>query len=119
MKVAIDFENTLTKFEVFEFANDLLNEGIEVHVLTSRIGHIKSDYNNDILKAARGLNIPYANVIFTSDIRGYFHNNQDIRVYLSDNLINLQLSLNWLTCVPIFGNKNWKRECFGLVERKA
>lgn len=119
MKVAIDFENTLTKFEVFEFANDLLNEGIEVHVLTSKIGHIKSDYNKDILKAARGLNIPYANVIFTNDKRDYFLSHKGYEFYLSDNLIDLQLVDGLVKTVPIFGNKNWKRECLGLVGCKA
>lgn len=119
MKVAIDFENTLTKFEVFEFANDLLNEGIEVHVLTSRIGHIKSDYNKDILKMARGLNIPYANLIFTNDKKDYFINHPIYEFCLSDNLIDLQLVDVLVKTVPIFGNKNWKRECLGLIGSKV
>ena len=111
MRIAIDFENTLTKREVFNLANDLLNQGIEVTILTQRIGHINSFQNQDILKICRDLGLPYSSVVFTLDLVGYFRTSDYCEVYLSDNLINLQLVDSEVNCIQIFGNKDWENAC--------
>lgn len=110
MRIAIDFENTLTKKRVINLANDLLNQGIEVTILTQRIGHIKSPQNQDILKVCRDLGLPYSSVVFTADLVGYFRTSDYSEVYLSDNLINLQLVDSEVNCIPVFGNKDWENE---------
>lgn len=111
MRIAIDFENTLTKREVFNLANDLLNQGIEVTILTQRIGHIKSPQNQDILKVCRDLGLPYSSVVFIDDLKGYFGFTWNYYAYLSDNLANLQMCDLLVNCIPVFGNKDWENEC--------
>lgn len=111
MKIAIDFENTLTKKEVFDFANEMLNQGIEVYVLTNRTGHIQSDQNRDILKTCKQLRLSFFNVNFTHDLKGYFEGLPRFDFYLSDNLVNLQLAEKVVRCIPTFGNINWENEC--------
>jgi len=115
MKIALDFENVLTKNKGFDFANDLLNEGVEVHIITSRIGHIKSEQNRDLLKVVRDLNLPYSNVIFTLNKQGYFANHSGFKFYASDNMIDLQLVDKDVNCIPVFGNNNWISDCLDLV----
>ena len=115
MKIALDFENVLTTNKGFDFANDLLNEGVEVYVVSSRIGHIKSNHNSDLLKVVRHLNLPYSNVIFTLNKQGYFANHSGFKFYLSDNMIDLQLVDKDVNSIPLFGNENWRSDCLDLV----
>lgn len=113
MKIAIDFDS-FTNTQVFDFASDLLDEGVQVFILTNRIGHIKSDHNQDIERLCRRLSVSFNHAVFIEGIRIYFMNNS-FNCFLSGNLIDLQLVDGMVKTVPIFGNKNWKRDCLSLL----
>ena len=69
MKVSFDFDDTLDKPEVQEYAKSLVEKGIEVHIVTAR----QSDetfapitgWNNDLYKVAKEVGIKKENIHFT------------------------------------------------------
>ena len=73
MKISFDFDGTLSKSSVQEFAQQLIDLGHEVHIVTSRfedpkrIVWIHEDGRNhdDLFSVAKSLQIPSENIHFT------------------------------------------------------
>ena len=69
-KVSFDFDDTLSFKSTQEYAKKLIDEGIEIHITTSRYEDpsrypFKADHN-DLFKVAEELNIPKEHIHFTN-----------------------------------------------------
>ena len=93
MKVSFDFDGTLSRPDVQEYAKELIERGIEVIVITSRFDeeskskHIYSSNptNKDLYAITDSLGIKRENIYFTNmdDKVNYLHN--DIAWHLDDD----------------------------------
>ena len=58
MKVSFDFDSTLSRKDVQKFAKELIDKGIDVHIVTSRSSFKQLDeegYNDDLYEVADNL----------------------------------------------------------------
>lgn len=134
MKVSFDFDDTLSCPEVQEYAKELVNAGIEVHIVTSRY---ESDgfwdfyaLNNDLLKVAAEVGILATNIHFTNmRLKGeFFEQHSGFLWHLDDNDLEIR-SINERTNVKAIkktfapeGKKNianWLFECEKVIEENA
>lgn len=100
-KVSFDFDDTLSFESTQEYAKKLINEGIEVHITTSRFEDLKHylpvvypDGHTDLFKVAKELNIPKENIHFTNFIdKSEFLKDTDFIWHLDDNYIEI-LTIN-------------------------
>jgi len=71
-RVSFDFDDTLTREDVQEYAKELISKGVEVFVVTKRYDelhkHLWADNptNDDLWEVTNRLGIPERNVIFTN-----------------------------------------------------
>ena len=74
-KISFDFDSTLSREDVQEFASELINLGFDVWVVTSRFSdeigeknnwHWTKKNNQELYDICNKLNIPRENIIFTN-----------------------------------------------------
>jgi hypothetical protein len=105
MKVSFDFDHTLSRPQVQEYARELIERGIEVWIVTSRFGDIKK-YNDffdttvfmtlnhdDLWEVVKDLGIPKERVIFM--------NMEPKENYLKDKGFAWHLDDDWGVLMPI------------------
>lgn len=63
IKVSFDFDYTLTEPEIQKYALELIERGIEVHIVTARF---ENENNSELFRIAKLLNISKENIHFTS-----------------------------------------------------
>lgn len=91
MKVSFDFDGTLSRPDVQEYAKELIEKGIEVIVTTSRYDesnkhlYLSNPTNEDLYAITDSLGIKRENIYFTNmDYKvNYLHN--DIAWHLDDD----------------------------------
>jgi hypothetical protein len=93
-KVSFDFDDTLEYESVQNYAKKLMENGIEVHIVTSRYEN-SDDYlpviwpngHNDMFNIAKKLGIKTENIHFTNftDKWQFFKDNPDFIWHLDDN----------------------------------
>jgi hypothetical protein len=117
LSVSMDFDGVLSIPSVEEFARELIEDGVDVWIITNRY----SDGNNtDLLNVADRLKIPFDNIIYTNrkDKVGFmplefyiFHLDDD--PYVINNIIE-----NGEPTTPILRDVsiNWKEMCRELIE---
>lgn len=98
-KVSFDFDSTLDREDVQEFAKHLIENGIEVWITTSRCSDDEAErkrwnpnWNNDLWLVARRLGIPKERVNFTA-YEDKFHKltNNGFIWHLDDDEIEIEL----------------------------
>ena len=123
MTVTFDFDGTLQRPIVQDYATELISKGVNVHILTSRYDELHKHLylinptNSDLFEVARKLKIPFQHIHFT--------NMQDKATYLYDtNVIwhldddqNELYSIQQMKCKTV-GIKfvgGWKSKCNRLI----
>ena len=129
-KVSFDFDGTLSEDNVEEFAKQLINDGYEVWIVTSRPSDedltntfqpwSKPNWNLDIWDTCERLNIPKEHVKFTSYVdkieflkgKGFiFHLDDDV-----DELVEIMNDIDE-PCYPVNVNHSeWKKTCLDLLK---
>jgi hypothetical protein len=127
MKVSFDFDSTLDRPSVQDFAKELVNDGIEVWIVTSRISieYAKSNLdefslsrvnksNNELFRVADNLGIKREHIHFTNtQFKSDFLSNKNFIFHLdddSDELIAILESGD--SCKPVNVNHfEWERDC--------
>jgi hypothetical protein len=107
MKVAFDFDDTLDQKHVQKFAKELMEQNVDVHVVTNN--HV-SHY---VYETTDELKIPKNNVHFLGYTHKYvyFEKNNDYLFHL-DNDIQDVLEISDLTKVQgILYDCDWKENC--------
>lgn len=120
MNVSFDFDGTLTKKSVQEFAKYCIDQGLSVWIVTSRAKSLIMDYNSDLFKIAKDLNISFERIIFTQGALKfeYFLFAKDFIFHLDDDWIELhEIELHTkVKAIPVFGNRNWKEQCLNEIQ---
>jgi hypothetical protein len=127
MKVSFDFDSTLDRKDVQQFAKTLINDGIEVWIITSRISieYAKSNLdqftinrvdkaNHKLFRVADNLGIKREHIHFTNtQFKSDFLSNKNFIFHLdddSDELIAILESGD--SCKPVNVNHfDWERDC--------
>lgn len=126
MKVSFDFDGTLTKQEVQDYAKSLINKGIDVFIVTARFNELRKRFykpnptNDDLWEVCKKVGIPERNVIFC--------NMEDKSYYLIDSEVKFHLDDCWVTIKEIEANldipvvdvnlSKWKLKCNALINAK-
>lgn len=128
MKVSFDFDSTLDRKDVQQFAKELVNDGVEVWIVTSRCAtepalakgwYWVEKQNQELYDVAEEVGIPREKIVFTEHVdkieylqgKGFlFHIDDDM-----DELIEILNSKD--PCKPINVNHfEWEQDCRKLVE---
>jgi len=122
MKVSFDFDSTLSRKAVQEFAKELIQKGYEVHIVTSRFEdsmryadpRFQILRHKDLFRVCYYLNIPREHIHFTNmdDKYPFFLNNPDFLFHLDDDIeeiemINTQTSVKGVLCDK---GQEWRKE---------
>ena len=117
MKVSFDFDNTLTRKSVQKYAKELVERGVEVWIVTSRMGFGKEPnptWNDDLFEVARYVGIKTENIHFCCmDNKSEFLKDKGFIFHLDDDNIELSFVKTDTDVKPIylFGNKYWRTDC--------
>lgn len=117
IKISFDFDSTLDKKYIQEYAKLLINKGYDIWIVTSRNSNEKMDnnsYNEDLFKVADSVGIKKENIIFTCMEDKYkFFKNKDFLIHLDDDWIELNLINKYTKTrgISVFGNINWINKC--------
>lgn len=129
-KVSFDYDGTLALPSVEEFAKELVEQGYDVWVVTSRVGDDDlensfqpwktPDWNRDLWESCERIGIPKDKVVFTSfaDKIDYLKGNNYI-FHLDDDLYELTAIMeSGDNCMPLnVGHSDWKRNCIEELEK--
>ena len=121
-KVSFDFDGTLSKNKVQQYAKMLIKSGVECWIVTSRMGFGKEpqpNWNDDLFEIAKEIGIPKEHIHFCCmDNKANFLNGKDFIWHLDDDLIELSFIKTDSDCKPIscFGNKTYLQECSYLLD---
>lgn len=116
LKVSFDFDNTLSRKAVQEYAKELLSRGIEVWIVTSRMGFGKEpepNWNNDLFETAKRVGINRDRIFFTCMAdKSEFLNQKDFIFHLDDDKIELSLIKSDSKVLGIYSyDPDWKQQC--------
>lgn len=119
IKVSFDFDGCLEINAVQEYAKALVDEGIDVWVVTTRLSeadYIGSDPNKDLNQVLKYVGIPTKNVVYLGDRRDkyqYFKEHGDFKWHLDDDWDDVNKINEYTTVAAItnFGNEKWKKSC--------
>ena len=123
MKVSFDFDSTLDRPSVQDFAKELVNDGFEVWIVTSRCTteyatekgwHWVDKQNRKLFRVADNIGIKREHIIFTNHVsKSEFIKGKDFIFHLdddSDELIAILESGD--SCKPSNVNHfDWERDC--------
>ncbi|MCC6275660.1 MAG: hypothetical protein IT569_07370 [Leptospiraceae bacterium] len=127
MKVSFDFDETLSRPDVQEFARELLNDGFDVWVVTMRFvsreemvkyhNDEKKEWegNEDLFLVTRNLGIPDEKVVFTNyQWKSEFLKGKGFVWHLddcADILTNIREECMEITPINSWNNSIWKNQC--------
>lgn len=128
MKVSFDFDNTLSRKDVQEFAKQLVNEGHEVWIVTSRFDtetiiaknwHWCKDQNQKVFEVAEYCGIKPEHIKFTCmESKSIFLKGKGFVFHVDDDSIELMDILESVDkCKPLnVENRDWLENCKELIE---
>lgn len=134
MKVSFDFDSTLDRPHIQEYAKELIERGIEVWIVTSRYDcehhltayHTTPEYaqmaNRDLFEVADKLGIPRDRIEFTNFIdKWVFLKDKDFVWHLDDDWVENRGILNNTKTLAVnsWGNSAWKGKCERFLRKKG
>ena len=117
MKVSFDFDSTLSRPDVELYAKELVERGIEVWIVTSRLGFGKEPnptWNDEVFEAAKRVGIKKEHIFFTCMAnKSEFLDGKGFVFHLDDDNIELSFIRTDTDVAPIFlyHNKFWRMDC--------
>ncbi len=129
MKVSFDFDATLSRKDVQEFAKKLVNEGHEVWIVTSRFSdeaakeknwHWISGQNQKLFDVAEECGIKLENIHFTCmESKSIFLKDKGFIFHLDDDYIELMDILDSKDkCTPLnVEHFEWKENCENILKK--
>jgi hypothetical protein len=122
-KVSFDFDSTLSRDDVQEFASDLIDLGFDVWVVTSRFNDKTADEKNwwwvkknnkELYDICEKLNIPKENIVFTEMVdKIEFLKDKGFLFHLDDDELEIEfIEESGDSCKGIWVElKDWKEKC--------
>ena len=128
MKVSFDYDGTLALPHVEEFAKELVEQGYEVWVVTSRVSEEDSilhpwggtDRNKDLWESCKRIGIPEDRVKFTAFVdKIEFLDGMGFLFHLDDDLYELTAIMESKdSCQPLnVGHFEWKENCLEVLNK--
>jgi hypothetical protein len=122
MKVSFDFDSTLDNQNIQNFAVKLMNEGFDVHIVTSRPTHWTMDEvwdNSDLFAVAEVLNIPREKIHFTDykPKKLFFLQNPDFIFHLDDDHIEIEEISHATKVKAVLFDENWESNINSLFDK--
>lgn len=118
MNVSFDFDGTLTKKSVQDFARYCKDQGLNVWIVTSR--YPVEGMCQSLFAVAVALNIPHSQIIFTSGglKKDYFRQFPDFIFHLDDDWVELhEIELHTeVKAIPVSGNSDWEQQCWNAIQ---
>lgn len=117
MKVSFDFDGTLTINSVEKYAKELVERGIDVWIVTSRLGFGKEPtpkWNDDLFKIAEYVGIKKEHIHFCCmENKSIFLKDKGFVFHIDDDNIELKFIKKHTNVKPVylFGNRNWRKDC--------
>ena len=118
--VSFDFDGTLSRPDVQEYAAELIRRGYNVHVVNARFSELQkhrwvsSPHNEDLWKVIDKLGIPHRRVHFTNMTPKYelFQHTPHVLFHLDDDIVE-QLMITNHTSVPVVDSMdpNFREKC--------
>lgn len=127
MKVSFDFDGTLSRKDVQEYAKSLVNSGLEVWIVTSRIAtepalakgwHWIERQNKELYDVADQVGIKKENIIFTEFVdKIQFLKGKDFIFHIDDDVDELMAILNSKdSCKTVnVDHFEWKQTCESFI----
>lgn len=120
-KVSFDFDDTLDRQSVFNYAQELIANGVEVWVCTARTSDANSQprWNDDLYKVTSELGIPKSQIVFMEYVDKYeFFNGKDFIWHIDDNFEEADNITKYTDTVGIryYSNGDWLNECKELLK---
>lgn len=115
-KVSFDFDSTLSRKKIQDYAAELIRRGFELWICTSRCdveNAPNKEWNDDLFEVADILGIKREHIIFTNYANKSEFLTDDFIFHLDDDWIELSFikTDTKVTGISCFGNKNWKKDC--------
>jgi hypothetical protein len=122
-KVSFDFDSTLSREDVQEFASELINLGFDVWIVTSRFSNEIGEKNNwpwiiknnqELYDVCDKLNILRENIVFTCMVDKIdFLKDKDFLFHLDDDELELEfIEESGDSCQGVWVElKDWKEKC--------
>lgn len=129
MKISFDFDNTLTRHSVQEVATQLVHEGHEVWIVTSRYSeegapaflknNVKAS-NEDVFMIAEDCGINLNHIRFTNmELKAIFLEENNFSIHIDDDVSELfEIRNRENSCIPINVDfLSWKEDCLNIINR--
>ena len=115
-KVSFDFDSTLDRLDVQQFAKRL--KGFDIHIVTSRYRDSPEYDNKDLFLIANQLRIPTRNIHFTNHTLKaiFFKKNPDFLFHLDDDPTELEFIRRGTEVPAVSVLSNWKKNCLKLIK---
>jgi len=138
MKVSFDFDDTLDQDDVWPYALELIDRGIDVWIVTARLDdeNLIEEYglkthnqvilppwatNEDIYEMARAMRIPRNQIVFTNLLGkgAFFKRNPDFIWHLDDSPKQL-FDVQYMSKVKPISvlNPRWQEKCEKLIKKR-
>lgn len=136
-KISFDFDSTLSRKVVQDFAIKLIGLGCEVWIVTSRFDdapeNITEEHpswmkafkvagiNNDVREVADSLNIPRERIVYTNmDLKAEYFKGKDFVMHLDDDWVELNhINMHTETIgISVFANNNWAKKAMKVLNQQ-
>lgn len=125
MKISFDFDSTLSRKIVQDYASYLQKKGYDIYVCTSRLSpemalekENSTTWNEDLFKITDELNISRDKIIFTNyDFKYKYIDNIDFILHFDDDFVEIDLinKLTKIKGISVYGNTYWKNKANRLL----
>ena len=122
-KVSFDFDGTLTKSNIREYAKELVDKGYDVWINTLRMDDREVNYarnwNDDLYEIADSVGIPREKIIFCAMVdKWQFLKEKDFIWHIDDDSVECDMINRKISCRGIchFGVSTWKDKCERLLK---
>lgn len=125
MKISFDFDCTLSRKILQDYARELRWRGFTIYITTTRSGdgippYGDSSRNKDLYEVAKDLNIPNSHITFTSgEYKAEFLRDKDFLIHFDDDYRDLEV-INQTTDVAgisVWKTTSWKRKAETVIRK--
>ena len=117
IKVSFDFDGTLSRADVQDYASALIAKGVGVWICTARLSNAEAPstrWNDDLFAISDSLGIQRSHIIFCSMSAKYrFLKNGYFVFHLDDDMTETKMINRYTETygINVFGNKYWVNDC--------
>jgi hypothetical protein len=123
-KVSFDFDSTLDRPKIEEFAKSLVDQGFEVWIVTTRLGPEQAPsarWNDDLFATATRCGIDPEHIYFTNGAdKWLFLQDKEFIFHIDDDsfeLKQIQQKIKGTAAISSWYNPKWKVKCEKAIKK--